>query len=51
MLTAPAERPRPRRRIPRRARSEPDLAEAGFDELMEALGRELGDNGQPTANR
>ncbi|MCQ4212727.1 SDR family NAD(P)-dependent oxidoreductase [Streptomyces longispororuber] len=30
---------------------EPDLAEAGFDELMEALGRELGDNGQPTANR
>lgn len=30
---------------------EPDLAEAGFDELLEALGRELGDNGQPTANR
>ncbi|MEU0744439.1 SDR family NAD(P)-dependent oxidoreductase, partial [Streptomyces sp. NPDC006134] len=28
-----------------------DLAEAGFDELLEALGRELGDNGQPAANR
>ncbi|NEB77524.1 acyl carrier protein, partial [Streptomyces sp. SID14478] len=30
---------------------EPDLAEAGFDELLDALGRELGDNGQPTAKR
>ncbi|KUM94496.1 hypothetical protein AQI95_43520, partial [Streptomyces yokosukanensis] len=28
-----------------------DLAEAGFDALLEALGRELGDNGQPAANR
>ncbi|MFI2620343.1 SDR family NAD(P)-dependent oxidoreductase [Streptomyces sp. NPDC018584] len=34
-----------------RPSAEPDLAEAGFDELLEALGRELGDNGQPTANR
>ncbi|MGW1375444.1 SDR family NAD(P)-dependent oxidoreductase [Streptomyces sp. NPDC002446] len=30
---------------------ETDLAEAGFDELMEALGRELGDNGQSATNR
>ncbi|MER8062673.1 MULTISPECIES: type I polyketide synthase, partial [unclassified Streptomyces] len=30
---------------------ESDLAEAGFDELLEALGHELGDNEQPTANR
>ncbi|MEV7020292.1 SDR family NAD(P)-dependent oxidoreductase, partial [Streptomyces sp. NPDC093991] len=30
---------------------ETELAEAGFDELLEALGRELGDNGQPAANR
>ncbi|MER6998702.1 SDR family NAD(P)-dependent oxidoreductase [Streptomyces sp. NPDC000410] len=30
---------------------ETDLAEAGFDELLEALGRELGDNGQPAVNR
>ncbi|WP_317933106.1 SDR family NAD(P)-dependent oxidoreductase [Streptomyces cellostaticus] len=28
-----------------------DLAEAGFDELLAALGRELGDNEQPAANR